>query len=507
MITNYQKKTDIVYEPADKRRFYRLSIPIKIRLMGNEYKTVDWSVNAFKITGYTFYLEPKEELNAEFELNFQGFALKFSQKVKVLRIEEENNAIIAEYADLTLRNREILGYFSRGILSGEFQPFNEVIKHVDIPISEDYLNKTFIENPEEKKSLTSRKLVMLLYIIVGIVALLYFLNLYYTSICLLQIDSAIISGKTEVVASPLKGIVSEIYARENSYVEEGQPLFKISDLEIEREIADKENEILKNEAFLKEKQKQLQSLQARLENYKNNFYLQSNVQEKIISSTSEEIDLLKDELARKNTLYSRQLVSKPEIDKLKGEILQQEQKLAFAKYEYSTNNENLKNPENAINSAISKKEDSESLKAEIEKIEEIIKIEQKELSFIRSIKEKNTIKAPFKAILLEITAFKGKYSDEKTPIIVLKDISGEKFVEAYLTESEALKLKLGLKTRIHIPSQDLKLTGRLVKLEKRNEFLGRDVIIGLIKPDNPDLIKIVNDATPVKVTFIRKNHF
>jgi multidrug resistance efflux pump len=331
--------------------------------------------------------------------------------------------------------------------------------------------------------------------------------MFYSNVHLLKVESAVISGKTEVISSPSKGILAEIYVREEDEVNAGEPLFRIDDPEIQKEIEGKKNEILKNRALLREKQKRLWALESRLENYKKNFSLRLKVQEKIIQSLGEKIDLLNEELEKKTRLYERKLVSKPEIDGTKRELLGLEQELALANYEYYRLYENINNPESGTNPAIRERDDSGSLKAEIERIKDIIAIDEKELSYIRSINEQNTVKASFNGALQKVSAFEGKYVDERTPVVLLKDISGEKFVEAYLTENEALKLKLGQKAKINIPSRDIELKGRLVKLEKRPEFLGKNIVIAVVQPETPELLMDINDGTPAKVAFIRNKLF
>jgi|GEM_PF-3315625 len=501
MTDNYNKKRDIAYEPSDKRRFYRLTNPVRVRINGKKFITANWSVNAFKINDYTGDLTRSKETIAEFEINFQGFVVKFEQKIKVLRVERENNMLVAEYVDVSPRNREILSYFSKGLITGEFQPFDEVIRHIDIPITDEYVDKTFREG-EEKKSF-SRDLSILIYILVGIAVLMYIFNLYHSNVNLLRVDSAVVSGKTELITSPARGILSKIFVQEGKIAEKGKPLFKIDDVKTQREIEEKKNEILKNRALLKEKQNQLIALQSRLENYKKDFSFKLNVQEKIIDSIGKRLDLLNNEMEKKTRLYERKLISRPEIDALQTEIIEQEKELAAANYEYYHIYQNIRDPESGTNSEIHKREDSKSLKAEIEKIKEIININKKELAYVEALNEQNTVKAPFKSYLAEVLAFEGKYVDERTPVLFLKDVTGEKFIEAYLTEEEALKLKLGFPVEINIPSQDINTKGKLVKLEKRQEFLGKNFIVAIIEPEISEILNSISDGTPASVIFIK----
>ncbi len=504
MIYNPEKRRDIAYEPSSKRRFYRLTNPIKVIIDGKDYKTVNWSVEAFEIKDYSGELTEGNETLAIFEINFQDFAVKFEQKVKILRIEPKDKKLVAEYIDESRRSRKILSCFSRGIVTGEFQSFEEIIRHIDAPINDNYIQETFQENHKTQNKSFSRQFSVFFYTILGITAVLYIFNIFYLNVHKLYVDSAFVTGKTEIIHSPSKGILTEIYVKEDSVIDKGKPLFQVSSPEMQKEIEEKKIEILKNKALLREKQKQLVNLRSKLENYKKDFSFKLKVQEKVIESVGEKIDLLKAELEKKIQLYERKLVCKPEIDALKKELLQQEQELASANYEYYHIYQNIKDPESGINHEINKREDSKNLNAEIEKIKEIINIDERELSYIETLSGQNTIKAPFKAILSEVLAFEGKNVNEKTPVMLLKYVSGEKLVEAYLTEKEALKLKLGLTVKINVPSQNINLKGKLVKLERIQEFQGKNLIVAVIKPETPGLLKDIDFGTPVGVVFIKK---
>ncbi len=508
MANNTRKKRNISYDPFnDKRKFYRIDVPIVVIIEGKAYKTADWSMKALRIEGYEGKLTPGDEIPAILEMKFQDFACRFDQAIRVTRLDSEEGWLVAEYANISPRIEEAFSFFSKGLISGEYQAFDEIIRHLDIPISEDYLLKTFQEEPETPRKPFFKSFKVLLSIIIGILMLVGGLNWLYLIFCVVHVDSAFIAGKTEIINNPSKGIIKEIFVTENELVEKDKLLFKTFNPEIQTEIEEKKNEILKNLAILREKQKQLANIRSKLENYRRDYSFKLKVQGQIISSISEKVDLLKDELDKKVSLYKRKLISQPEIDLLKKELLEQEQNLAAANYEYYHIYENIRDPESGTNDEIHKKEDSKNLQAEIDRIKEIINIDKQELAYIEALDGNNTVRAHFKAVISEVLAFNGKFVDENEPVLVLRDISGEKFIEAYLTEEEALKLKLGLMADINIPSRDIDLKGRLIKLERREQLPGRSIFVAVVQPENSDALKNINFETPAKVVFIRKKLF
>ena len=500
MAANYREKPNISHSPSDSRKHYRLTNTLNIQVEGVVYKTSDWSVSACKIGEYAGSLQAGDETVASFEFRFQDFSSIFNIKIKVLR--QEDDELVFEYIDENPRKLEAISYFSKGIVSGELQDFEDFIRHIDIPITDNYIQETF---KEEEKAHPTRNFFVVFSVIAGIIALLFMGKSVYTNFNLLPVDSAVVSVKTSEINSPSRGILSDIYVEEGMYIAPGEPLFKVLNTRIEKEIELKKNEILKNKALLKEKRQKLYNLQSRLTSYKQDISLKLDVQEKVIESISGKIDILNAELTNKEKLYKKQFISKPEIDVVKREILRQEQLLSEANYEYFLAYSSYKDPERAISSVnINRYQNTDNLKAEIQRVTEFITIEEQELDYIKSANYQNVVKVPFKAFVKKIYAFEGKYVDEKTPVVFLKDVSsGKKLVEACITEAEALKLRIGIETKISIPSQKLELKGVLVSLEKRQENWGKNLVIAVIKPDTPERLEEVSDETPAKVVFVR----
>ena len=503
---DYKEKPDISYNPSDKRKYYRLTNVIRTNINGEIYNTTDWSVSACKINDYTGNLAADDETVVVFELKFQDFSINFAINVRVLRIDSENKKLILEYIDENPRKKEILSHFSQGIASGQLQAFEDVIRHIDIPITDNYLQETFKDDAEDKNFNFVSGFMIIFYMITGILLCFLGFKFIYSKINLMSINSAVVSVKTEELNSPLRGILSEIYVREGEYVEEGTPLFKVLNSRIQKEIEIKKNDILKNRAVLKEKQKKLQNLQFKLNTYKKEFSLKLDIQKKIIDSLSEKIDLLNEELAKKTLLYEKKIISKPEIDAVKRELIQQKREFFEANYEYFIAYSSFKDPENSLSLInMNKYNNSDDLKAEIERINDIINIDEQELEYIKSTNFQNIVKAPFKAFINKFYAFKGKYVDEKTSVVFLKDVSGKKLVEASIAETQALKLRIGIEVKIVVPSEKLELKGILTKLEKRQENFGKKLVIAIIKPDNSELLGEISDGTPAKVVFYKNN--
>jgi hypothetical protein len=117
------------------------------------------------------------------------------------------------------------------------------------------------------------------------------------------------------------------------------------------------------------------------------------------------------------------------------------------------------------------------------------------------------VKASFKAVVKEIPAFEGKFADERTPVVVLKSISGEKQVKAYITKKEALELRLGAETMIEIPSRNLKMRGKLVRLEEEQQIFNKDLAVAVVRPEKPQLIEDMDEGTPIKLTITKRKWF
>ena len=199
--------------------------------------------------------------------------------------------------------------------------------------------------------------------------------------------------------------------------------------------------------------------------------------------------MLNDELEKKTFLYRKKLASKPEIDKIKKELLQLEQNAASASYEYDLTVKALENPENLLNLSFRLKKDSKDLKTEIERLKNSIAINKQDLDFSRQLNGQNMIKAPFDSVSVKFLAFKGNYIKEKMPVVALKQGSDEKFIEGYLKETDALKLKFNSGVNVEVPFYGIKFKGTLTQLEKSQKNSRNNLTVATIKPENPGLLK------------------
>lgn len=437
---------DISYDYSDKRKFKRLTHPAKAIIEGQEYEISDWSENAFKIEHYTGNLRISDETTALVKINFQGFKLDFSRKIRVIRAVHPGGCLVAEYIDPSSKGREVLAFFSRGIITGETRSFDVITEPFNNPVTENYVRNYFQPEPESKSFFPKKGPLVFVAVFIGVLILLHIFEFFHTNIYFMQVDSAVVTSRTEILNSPVKGILSEIYTEKGKKLHQDQPIFKVINPELQGEIEEKKIIILKNRALLKEKEKQLaDGLQLR------------------------QIAFLEDELAKKETLYGKKLVSKPEIDDLQGRILELKRELAL-------------------------------LRAQKERIAEIISINEKDLDFSRSINSYNTVKAPFSAVVEEVLAFKGKYVDEKTPVVMIKPDSSGKFIQAYLKEAQPHNLTLNSRVYIEIPLYDVELEGVLADMRKED-----NLITAVIEPEDDDLLKEVELGTPVRISFKKKH--
>jgi multidrug resistance efflux pump len=475
MSYSVRKQQNISYQPPDKRRYNRFINPIKICIEGEWYESVNWSVDGFKISGYTGNLTENETVGADIMLVFQGAGITLWREVRVLRSVRKAGVLVAKFIDDNPVNHDWLIHFCNRLVTGEYQ-------YINAPITEDYVKQTFQDREKEGSPGLKRHTFVQAYIAVGIIVAYLLLSGVISNYFFLKTDFAAVSGGTEVITSPSGGIVTDIYVKKGEFTEKGQPLFKTSDPKIEQEAEFKRNEILKNEALLEEKQ-------ITLENRRRDVSVAAGTQKESISAASGEIRLLKAELAKKTLLYQRQLVSEPEITGLKREILEQEQKLT------------------ASSGKLQQEGDLDDLKAEVARISKVLDIDRKELAWIEATNERNTVRASFKATVKEIPAFEGKFVDEKTPVVVLKAVSGEKQVKAYITKLEALKLRLGADAKIEIPSRNLKMKGKLIRLEEEQQVFNKELAVAVIQPENPQLIENIDEGTPIKLIITKRKWF
>lgn len=432
------------------RKSYRIQLPAKVYIDGKEYKVLDWSFLGFRIEKEEFYeFNSGEEYIVDFELPFASFNATFKAKAVVrwssakeagfefTEISDEAKLLMKDYVEAyiegRLTNAEGLLAVSEGL---------ELPVEVEPEITE-----------EEKKKLDTKlkkALGIVFFVVVSVLSIGY---LIYKNMPIVYSAQAFVSGKSINILAPENGIISNIYVKAGEFVKKQSPLFSIRNEEVNKEI-DNLN-LLYNE-----KKKILEKLYQNLKKLKKT----SNVYSKIkLVSLKNQLKLLnlqlqekQEELKTLEKAYDMYLIKKSDIDKVKGEIQELKIKIANLK-ETIKAYETLNQPVDDISIKLSQQ--INKLTIELQSIKE-------KLLTLKNMRKNWIVFAKKDGYILSINKREGEIVKKFDPVMVMDIKTNEIYVVARFKVEDALKIKIGNKAEVLIPSIGKIYKGKVVSIGK-----------------------------------------
>ena len=120
--------TSIVHEAEFQRQHIRLRIPLKIQMGETTYRTANWSVGGFLLTGFSRSPNVGETFDCRLLLDFGGFELAVPVRAEVRRIApapgtasraETNVSVGFRFVDVSSQQTSVLRFLVDAYLSGE----------------------------------------------------------------------------------------------------------------------------------------------------------------------------------------------------------------------------------------------------------------------------------------------------------------------------------------------------------------------------------------------------
>eukprot|EP00831_Metopus_contortus_P074313 TRINITY_DN6787_c0_g1_i2.p1 TRINITY_DN6787_c0_g1~~TRINITY_DN6787_c0_g1_i2.p1 ORF type:complete len:202 (+),score=32.86 TRINITY_DN6787_c0_g1_i2:138-743(+) len=118
--------TEVIHESSSRRRYFRLTAPIRVKYNGKEYLTENWSLGGFKIHEIDFVPEKDAVLEFTLGIPFQDYVLSAEQRARVVMYNPEEKSLACEFIEMNIRTSEMLKYFSDCPISGEMASIDPV---------------------------------------------------------------------------------------------------------------------------------------------------------------------------------------------------------------------------------------------------------------------------------------------------------------------------------------------------------------------------------------------
>ena len=228
-------KSKIRQVATSQRRHFRVIAPVIITINGQEFSASNWSLSGFQLTGFSEHVKPGDVFDVHLNLPFQGFNIGFAAKAKVVYYEPSTETMGAEFENLDNRSRKALETFVDGIIRGEMETADGVIKSLDVPVTpislkDEGVSGDFVhaENQRRKRGVRLYSYAVLaLTAVIGVVV--------YTTFFQLKIETAVVMGIDDVINAPANGVVTYL-AKLDEPVSAGTELVSVADPKLDNDI-------------------------------------------------------------------------------------------------------------------------------------------------------------------------------------------------------------------------------------------------------------------------------
>lgn len=460
----------IKHEMPSQRRHFRVNAPIAVRIVDVSYETLNWSVIDFKIMQYDGTLAVGDQQEVELVVPYQGFEVRFAVLARVVAKDTAEHTLIGEFSHIDERQREILETFVTGLIKGEMESFEGVIRRMDVPVTPISLKPDLPLTPEEiSRQEKRRRMGAVLYIAAGVLFSGALATIIYTNVFQLKVETAVMASPTDIILSPATGTIKEYLVKERTDTEKGALLVSFEDPELERDI-ERASLKLEEAMLLNGKSKTAGAESTPAPDAKEVESANAGVR-----ALEGSVGVKWKALVRLRELLAQGLTRKDAVDKAEAEYYQAQSELNNAKQQVGQ---------------LSQKSTSKL---------SLLSIAEGEYSLLKQQRDRLVVFAPEEGRVLTKLMPAGASVRYGDPVAIYQH-DDPKYVEAYLTREEALSVKPGTMAKVHFPSLGFTAPFRVDEVDYASQLVSRrdgrytleqagmlrDVLVRLVLPEGDD---------------------
>lgn len=365
-----------------------------------------------------------------------------------------------------------------------------------------------------------RHFASVFYIIAGLFLFISFAIIFFTHVLRLKVETAVVSADIEEMVAPMSGYVSEVFVSAGAMVKKGDPLLKIENIELDRELQLARARAAEYKLNINYYHHLLNNEQQRLKIYKKIGNNRVTSAKALVNMAKQELLSAQQKLDRYTVLYKKHFVSKAELDLIVSNSISAKEKLRKTIAQQHLQHHALKAVDEGMYFTGTKTEGIErDLFAELEAAKERGKLNDDRVNIYKNIVSKLTLKAPFNGKVVKILKSESNTADNVKPIIFIERSSSNKSITAYLTQDEIIKINAVKPVKIYVPASGEVYHGKIVEINRTDGFvdeiraqyrwrdfaIDRSAIVKILVQDN-DQTRFANQAfsgMPVIVYFTK----
>lgn len=222
----------ITREKACQRLHHRINTPLTIRIDGQKYSAIDWSLGGFRIKGWS----KSNDLTSvdgdpvcNFRLPFQGFNIDFDVAIHLLRFDKKSHQAAFRFIELSERQTELMSHFIEQLVRGSMTPVRDTILRIDSPVTPVSIEPDPSPATEVPvRGVFSSKFIMsTIYLFLGAALCVLVVTIIYENFLSLKVTSAVVFAPVEPVISLIDGRIKSVNSNINRDIGGGESLFII----------------------------------------------------------------------------------------------------------------------------------------------------------------------------------------------------------------------------------------------------------------------------------------
>lgn len=503
-----------------RRRYERVTAPALATINGCVYDVKDWSIDGFKVIGFSQAAKVGDCLPIQLQLNLyeggkESISIKINTLVEIVWLSARQGQLGAQFLNLTKSEKDLLQNTIDKIVKGELTLINNDTKLLapSVVPSFDTFQVNQVSNTPFKLLRSKRILYSLIYLGIGGVLGFYSLRAVYDSLVTMQIKSATVAKPLGPVVAPVEpvvakeqGILSEFYIYEGMSVKVGQPLFSTQNDELaERDIDSLTQEIQLSRLELAESQADLKEVESlkqqeieKLKSYQTISQTELDSARAKVAALTAQYQIEKDNLERFATLIKEGAVSQQAFDSTKYKFADAEAKLREAQAEYkvaqtsvsSAQKGNFYDGDKLISDLPRRTAEVDKLRQHVQiasqKVSSLkqnltqrmqeLQISQPQRQYLQQAPQDQNLfsnssfsvvyKAPFPGSVLKVNKLLGSPIRPRETVMVLQREQELPTIDAYLTQEQADQVTIGSQATALIPSLNEEYQVRVTKIDR-----------------------------------------
>ena len=433
-----------------QRNSHRIDLPMLVEIGDKAYKTKDWSLLGIGVLDFDHAMEKGDKVTARCSFNMPESSITI--KVE-LEYRGTNNGVAGfSFVDLSPKHRRVLRHYMEMAIEGKLDNIADLVSIVTTPAVETPIEEALTLSDLETETLSHQfKSRSYLVIGVGVLFLLLLLGtIFYNTLFRIQVTGLVV-GNLERITANTSGVIQKIFVKEDAFVPAGTKLFSLRNLSLSRQLS-----VIR--AKLQEKQKLLKNLQ-----HDRNIYLGS----KLLRSLRQQYDQRKKEYADAKKLFEQRIITFKDFNFIENQL--QQSRTSYSR-EYKA----------AEIAGKQRKLDITKLKAEIAGL-------KKQAAAISSAGAIRLVRSTVPGKIYRIEDEAGTFVDPNDVVIILeKDITPAVMIR--LPNNDALKLRLGKKATIYVPSENKNYNAEVVAIGYSS--INSDATVTMEASLNETLVKL-----------------